>query len=389
MLRILYAMCAFLLFMSFYCSSSENVQAEEQKDTTPTTEEMLASMIMFGFRGSSITPQTIFANFNHSSLPFNFILFDKDVSTASSRNILSKDQLQKLTATLQGISGKGILIAVDQEGGQVRRLKPQNGFFDLESAQKMGQENISNTLEKATTLGAELFSLGINVDLAPVADVDSNPYNPLIGRLGRAFSSDPALVSAHALAFGQGLAKNHVIPVLKHFPGQGCAEKDNHLEPIEVSQCWNADIDLLPFAEIIKAGWPGMIMMGHISLQTLDPSLPASLSKNIVTGLLRQGMNWQGVIVTDDLQMKGATGSRSLKETLRLALDAGNDILLFGNNLDWDEDLPQKIWQALTDLQNEGSLTKERIHESWQRINALKKAYGIAAQMQDPELKAN
>lgn len=341
----------------------------------PSPEEMLASMLMFGFRGSN--SENVFPAFPQANLPFNFILFDRDVSDNSSRNIVAPEQLRRLTEGLQQISGKGVFIGIDQEGGQVRRLKPQKGFQELESAQKMGQENVAATLEKATALGAELSSLGINLDLAPVADVDSNPYNPLIGRLGRAFSSDPALVAAHALAFGQGLAKNRVVPTLKHFPGQGCADKDNHIDPVDVSQCWNADTDLLPFAEILKAGWPGMIMMGHLSLKNLDPDLPASLSANIVTGLLRQGLNWQGVILTDDLQMKGAMGSRPLKKTLRLALDAGNDILLFGNNIEWDEGLPGKVWQALGELREEGALTDERIRESWQRINILKNAYGI------------
>lgn len=373
MLRLLLSfLCIFLLAPTAWCASPSQPDSSE-----PAVEEMLASMLMFGFRGAN--GENVFPDFPQAGLPFNFILFDRDVGENSSRNIVSPEQVRNLTDSLQKISGKGVFIGVDQEGGQVRRLKPQKGFQDLESAQKMGQENVAATLEKASALGGELRSLGINLDLAPVADVDSNPYNPLIGRLGRAFSSDPALVAAHALAFGQGLAKNRVVPALKHFPGQGCADKDNHIDSLDVSQCWNADTDLLPFAEILKAGWPGMIMMGHISLKNLDPDLPASLSANIVTGLLRQGLNWQGVIITDDLQMKGAMGGRSLKETVRLAIEAGNDILVFGNNIEWDGELPRKVWQALTELQEEGLLSDARIRESWQRIFTLKKAYGIAS----------
>lgn len=364
-----------LLLFCLFAQGAWGAAPDSAESSEPASDEMLAAMLMFGFRGAN--SDNVFPDFPQAHLPFNFILFDKDVTDNGSRNIISPEQLRRLTEGLQKISGKGVFIGVDQEGGQVRRLKPQKGFQDLESAQKMGQENVTATLEKATALGLELHSLGINLDLAPVADVDSNPYNPLIGRLGRAFSSDPQIVAAHALAFGQGLAKNRVVPALKHFPGQGCGDKDNHIDPVDVSQCWNADTDLLPFAEILKAGWPGMIMMGHLSLKNLDPDLPASLSANIVTGLLRQGLNWQGVILTDDLQMKSATGDRPLKDTLRLALEAGNDILLFGNNLEWDGELPLKVWRALSELREEGVLTDARIRESWERISTLKKAYGV------------
>lgn len=369
----------FLTFMLFQgVFSFLHAHAQEEADNQ-TQDEMLASMLMFGFRGIEIFNGTVFSDPSLNRLPFNFIIFDRDVTSNTDRNIQSPGQLKKLTGQLQSLSGKGVFIAVDQEGGQVRRLKPQKGFRELESAQRMGQENVHATIEKSSRLGEELNQLGINVDLAPVADVDSNPFNPLIGKLGRAFNSDPALAAAHALAFGQGLAKNRVIPVLKHFPGQGCAENDNHVDPVDITQCWNADVDLLPFAEIFRAGWPGMVMMGHLSLKSLDDKLPATLSANIVTGLLRHGMNWQGVIITDDMQMKGVQGDRTLKDNLRLAIEAGNDILLFGNNLEWDENLPRKVWDSLQELKREGSLTEERIRQSWERINALKKAYGIDA----------
>lgn len=362
---------------------TESPQAADS--AAPDLQKMLGAMLMLGFRGASLGEKDPFLEKVRAGKLGGVILFDKDVSSGKSRNIESPEQLKRLCGQLKSAAPGYLFIAADQEGGQVRRLKPQKGFMDLASAQAMGQGSMHDTYSTAEKLGEEMRDLGLNVDLAPVADVDSNPFNPAIGRLGRSFNSDPLLASQHALAFGQGLAKSGVIPVLKHFPGQGCAGKDSHIEAMDVSQCWKADVDLLPYAEILKAGWPGMIMVGHISHQGLDTSLPASLSKNIIDGLLRQGLDWRGVVISDDLQMKAVSQGRDLKETIFLAVEAGNDILLFGNNLEWDESLPDKVWQALNELVAENRLSESRIRESWQRISALREAYSKAPALPAPK----
>ncbi|MDE5878607.1 MAG: glycoside hydrolase family 3 protein, partial [Desulfovibrio sp.] len=253
-------------------------------------ERMLGAMLMCGFRGAELSPDDPFLAAVKSGRVGNVILFDRDVSTGAERNIRSPEQVRRLTGTLRAAAPGPMFIAVDQEGGQVRRLKPQKGFLDLPAAQRLGQGSIPETRQTAERLGEELKGLGIDVDLAPVADVDSNPLNPAIGRLGRAFSSDPALVASHALAFGQGLAAAGVAPVLKHFPGQGCAKEDSHLGLTDISQCWDGATDLLPYAEIFRAGWPGMVMPGHLFHARLDPDYPATRSRMVVTGLLRQGL---------------------------------------------------------------------------------------------------
>lgn len=350
----------------------EKTQVEEN---FPAIDKMLGSMLMYGFRGLSLAENDPFLAKIKQGEVGGVILFDRDVSSKGQRNIQSPDQLKKLCAQLKQSAPMPLFISIDQEGGQVRRLRPQKGFMDLPSAQAMGQANSSETFSIAEKLGQELQDLGINVDLAPVVDVDTNPFNPAIGKLGRAFNSDASLAAQHALAFGRGLAKMGIIPVLKHFPGQGCAEKDSHLEAMDVSACWNANVDLLPYAEIFKAGWPGMVMIGHIFHKDLDSQLPATLSKNIIEGLLRKGLGWQGVVISDDLQMKAVSQSHNLKEIIFLAIDAGCDILLFGNNLEWDEALPTKVWDALNELVQEQRISEARIQESWRRINALQSAY--------------
>lgn len=372
----------FMSFMAFAASPSQRARSQAgpaerpgAEENYPPLENMLGAMIMTGFRGASLDEKDPFLNKIRQGQIGGVILFDKDVTSNSSRNIQSPEQLKKLCGQLQSAAPGFLFIGIDQEGGQVRRLRPQKGFMDLPSAQAMGQSSSHETYALAEKLGKELHDLGVNVDLAPVADVDTNPFNPAIGRLGRAFNSDAVLAAQHALAFGQGLAKADVIPTLKHFPGQGCASKDSHLEAMDVSDCWNANVDLLPYAEIIKAGWPGMIMIGHILHKELDASLPASLSQNIIDGLLREGLGWRGVVISDDLQMKAASQGRDLKEIIYLAVQAGNDILLFGNNLEWDGELADKVWRSLNELVAENRLSESRIRESWRRISALQEAY--------------
>ena len=337
----------------------------------PSLERMLGAMLMCGFRGTELAPDDPFLAAIANGRVGNVILFDRDVTTGTERNIRSPEQVRRLTASLRATAPGPIIIAVDQEGGQVRRLKPQKGFFDLPAAQRLGQGSLMETKETALRLGEELAGLGINVDIAPVVDVDTNPLNPAIGHLGRAFSSDAEIVARHALTFGQALAQHGVVPVLKHFPGQGCAREDSHLGLPDITQCWDGATDLLPYAEIFRAGWPGMVMPGHLFHARLDPQLPATLSPMVVTGLLRQGLGWQGVVISDDMQMRAIAGRYGLKESILLAVRAGVDILLYGNNLEWEDGLPDKVFETLRALVEEGSIPVERVRRSWERIAAL------------------
>ena len=345
----------------------------------PSLDIMIGSMLMLGFRGADLPPGDPFLAQVRAGHVGHVILFDRDVTTGGERNITSPQQLRQLTATLRAASPGPLLIAVDQEGGRVRRLKTQKGFADLPSAQSMGAGQPDKTRAIARQLGKELAGLGISVNLAPVADVNSNPANPAIGALERSFSPNPALVAAHALAFGQGLAQQGVIPALKHFPGQGGAQKDSHLGLTDITRCWNAKADLAPYAQAFAQGWPGMVMLGHLFHTGLDANYPATLSHAVVADLLRGRMGWRGVIISDDMQMKAITDHYGLEQAVLLAVNAGVDILLFGNNLYWDENLPQKAFATLKGLVESGRISQQRIVESWQRICNLYTTRGTAA----------
>ena len=340
---------------------------------------MIGSMLMLGFRGADLPPGDAFLAQVRAGHVGHVILFDRDVTTGGERNITSPQQLRQLTATLRAASPGPLLIAVDQEGGRVRRLKPQKGFADLPSAQSMGTGQPDKTRALARQLGKELAGLGISVNLAPVADVNSNPANPAIGALERSFSPNPALVAAHAIAFGQGLAQQGVIPALKHFPGQGGAQKDSHLGLTDITRSWNAKADLAPYTQAFAQGWPGMVMLGHLFHTGLDAKYPATLSRTVVADLLRGRMGWQGVVISDDMQMKAITDHYGMEQAVLLAVNAGVDILLFGNNLYWDENLPQKAFATLKDLVQSGRVSQQRVMESWLRISNLYATRATAA----------
>lgn len=343
----------------------------------PSLEVMAGQMLMVGFRGTGeapLSPDLV------QMLPMirsghlgGVILFDVDWQTKKrGRNIVSAAQVKTLTKLLGADAPIPLFIAVDQEGGAVRRLKPEHGVPATPSASAMGQTAPRETHDAAKALGQKLHALGINVDFAPVADVAVAPQSPAIGAVNRAFSNDPALVAAHASQFAKGLGDAGVVSAYKHFPGHGSALADTHQGLTDISATWTKQ-ELAPYqSSALPVDTPLMIMTGHLFNSKLDPELPASLSKRVVTDLLRKELGWQGVVVTDDLQMRAITSHYSPKEAVRLAVLSGTDILLSGNNMAHSPDEARMLHAILVQLVKKGEISEERIFQSWQRIRALK-----------------
>lgn len=312
------------------------------------------------------------------------ILFDRDMASGSpERNIISPKQVRGLSAALQAAAGASpvglpLFVAVDQEGGRVQRLKPERGFTQFPSARQLGQGSTDDTRLRAVAMGRELADVGVNLNFAPVVDVDVNPDSPAIGRLGRAYGRDPRVVAAHAAAFINGMAQAGVVSCLKHFPGHGSARTDSHLGVTDVSatrrpeELWPYRTLLRPAGNAWADGWGGMVMVGHLYDNRLDAAHPATLSRPTIDGLLRRDMGWRGVVITDDLQMGAITERYPLEEVVFRAVDAGADILLFGNNLRWQPDLTARVHATLTDLVQTGRISEDRIRQSYQRIARLK-----------------
>ena len=340
----------------------------------PSVEAMAGAMLMVGFRGTSAPPSVLEAV--REGRLGGVILLDGSRKNAQPCNIESPEQVKKLTASLQAATPRRLLIAVDQEGGKVRRLKPERGFFPLPAAEDMGRMNVEDVRGLGFRAGREMASLGVNVDLAPVADVRRSTQSPGLGDAGRLFGADAKNVTRCALAFSEGLYQAGVLPALKHFPGLGSAGKDSHVDLPDVTDSWSPE-ELLPYEEAFQRNWPGMVLVAHVFHRGLDSRLPSSLSSAVVETLLRGRLGWNGVVISDDLQM-GAVAKRSLEERVRLAVLAGNDILLFGNNLNYDPALHDKVFHAMMKLVREGAVSERRLETSWRRIEAMKERLGTS-----------
>lgn len=336
----------------------------------------IGQMLMIGFRGLSITEAPgIVVDIRKHHIG-GVVLFDYDVPTKSPvRNISSPEQLSKLTLELTGLSEIPLLIAIDQEGGKVNRLKSSKGFPPSVSAAHLGAlDNRDSTTRAALGTAATLKKMHIPMNLAPVVDLNVNPDNPVIGKLGRSFSADPKIVTRHATLTANALRQEGVIPTLKHFPGHGSSSTDTHKDFTDVTESWKQE-ELDPYRTMIAAGYSDAVMTAHVFNAKLDSLYPATLSKKVLDGILRNKLGFRGVIVSDDMQMKAISDHYGLEEAIRLALDAGVDILLFGNNTAYDPDITEKATKIIHKLVKNGTLDKSRIDRSYRRIMALKERY--------------
>ncbi len=186
-------------------------------------------------------------------------------------------------------------------------------------------------------------------------------------------------MAKHGKAFAQGLAKHDIISVYKHFPGHGSATTDTHFSITDITETWSAN-ELIPYLPENRPNVPMMMMIGHLVHKKLDPTFSALLSKAIVTGLLRNTLKWNGVVVSDDMQMDALNKAFGRKDALFLAILAGVDILAYGNNLKYEKNLAEGIHKDIMDLIKEGKISPERIAQSYRRIMELKKTSHIIKQ---------
>jgi beta-N-acetylhexosaminidase len=335
-------------------------------------DQMLGQMLMVGFRGATLSDDDPIVRDVTSGRVGGVVLFDYDSALkVADRNVKNPDQLRKLTAFLQARSEVPLFIAVDQEGGRVQRLKPKYGFPAFPSAQELGRYDADAAEAVGAGVGGVLAKMGINLNFAPVADVNVNPDSPAIGRLGRSFSPNPKTVARQCQAFIQGMRWFGVLSCLKHFPGHGSSQADSHLGVTDITNSWSP-AELVPYEQLLAQGEVDMVMTGHLFNGLLDPNHPATLSNPTITGVLRNTLGFQGVVVSDDMQMKAISDAYGLERVLFLAVDAGVDILLFANNLEYDPEIARKAHALLKKMVLEGRISRERIRRSFDRIMTLK-----------------
>jgi beta-N-acetylhexosaminidase len=283
-------------------------------------------------------------------------------------NVGESDELATLTAAMHG-AAPDLLVAIDEEGGDVTRLHAVTGSHYPGNAALGVVDDLTLTEAVAHSIGASLAAAGVDLDLAPVVDVNSDPRNPVIGV--RSFGADPELVARHTTAYTTGLQSAGVGACAKHFPGHGDTTTDSHLDlptvaaPREVL----AGRELVPFGAAVAAGTLA-VMTAHVLLPAIDPRLPASLSPTVLS-LLRRDLGFDGLVVSDAVDMSGVSAGRGAPAAAVLALAAGNDLICLGASKDESDHLA--VVDAVVAAVRDGVLAEDRLVEAAGRVQTASK----------------
>jgi beta-N-acetylhexosaminidase len=330
----------------------------------------IGQMLMLGFHGVAVDERSMIIQAIRQQQIGSVVFFQY--------NIRSPGQVRELTAALHDASSLPLIIAVDHEGGLVNRFRGDFGFTSNYSEQALGALNdLAVTRAQSENVAQQLASFGINLNLAPVVDLNLNPANPVIGAVQRSFSADPAVVVEQARAVIESHHKYNVLCTLKHFPGHGSSRQDSHQGFVDVSDTWPPS-ELTPYSDLLQLGLGDAVMTAHIFNAHLDQKLPATLSHAIVTGLLREKLGYPGVVISDDMQMRAISALYDYKTAIRLVIEAGVDIIAIANNLNYRDDAAERTVGIIHDLVTSGVLSTARIDQSYRRIMALKQRLLLA-----------
>lgn len=413
------AACAFLASLLMLCgcagkkvsesgtAAEESGQIEEtslpQETPEPTArekaEELLASMSLEDkagqlvnmavrtWNGESFTAMNdevrqMFARYHFGGI----CLFAENITYD---NAMTAQLTQDFQLAVTESGGVPMLVSADQEGGSIYRLV--SGTATPGNMALAATGDPGNAYKAAEIIGSELSALGFNTDFAPVADVNSNPANPVIGV--RAFSDDPFMVSLYTQAYVQGLQERGIVPGLKHFPGHGDTASDSHtgLPLIEKTKQELEDSDLIPFEKMIRHGYADLIMTAHIQFPSIEKAvytsrydgneinLPATLSKTILTDIVRNELGFEGVIITDAMLMDALAVHFDPMDAASLALNAGADMLLMPVNVNGTDSIAEMdaYMEGLIGMINDGTVPLARVDEAVLRILTLKYERGI------------
>lgn len=335
-----------------------------------TLEQMAGQMIVVGFQGDDADDASIKALRDELAAGrIGGVMYLKT-------NIKSLAAVSEMNAGFRAASPDLLpFITLDQEGGAVERLTKDVGFTEIPNAARIAA---TNTPEEALSIyakmAASIAELGFSVNFGPVADVNLNPDNQIIARFGRSFSADPAVVAAYAEAF---IAAHHaagLLTALKHFPGHGSSTADSHEGFVDITDTFQ-DSELDPYRAMIADDVVDMVMVGHLyhaDYSDADAQTPSSLSPQWITGVLRTELSFDGVVISDDLEMGAIRDHYSLEETVTKGVRAGMDVLLFSNTADYRASLGQEVLDVLLAEAARDPAFAARIAESYARIVALK-----------------
>ena len=345
-------------------SQIKKIDAVKNKINTMSLDDKIGQLVIVGLDG--FTMDNNINNLIKDHKVGGIILFKTNVDNSK--------QLVNLTNSLKTSNFQNktpLFISVDEEGGRVSRMPNEiNNFPTNKSIGKSNNSNLSYNIGK--TIAEELNDFGFNMNFAPVLDINSNVNNPVIG--DRSFGSNPGIVSKLGIKTMNGMRDNNIIPVVKHFPGHGDTSVDSHIGLPIVSKDLTTlnNFELIPFKEAIKNN-ADAIMVSHILLNKIDANNPASMSKTVITNILRKSLNFTGVVITDDMTMGAIIKYNDIGKAAVKSFNAGSDIILVCH--EYSNEI--KVLNSLKKAVKDKTISESRLNESVYRILKLKEKYNI------------
>jgi beta-N-acetylhexosaminidase len=296
-----------------------------------------------------------------------------------SRNVGQPAQVLELTSSIKRLAARSLILALDQEGGQVARLR--QGFTEIPPMRAVGASgNAALAREVGALIGREVRAVGFDMSYAPVLDVDTNPQNPVIG--ARSFGRTPEVVSELGVAFAQGMESVGVAACGKHFPGHGDTSQDSHLElpRLPHSLARLEQTELKPFVAAIQAGIPAL-MTAHVIFEPLDSVYPATMSRQVLRGLLREKLGFEGLVITDDIEMRAIADHYGIEECVTRGVDAGVDQFLCCHTAE----LAHRAIDAVIHAVESGTLGREALESANRRVAQFASRY-VQPALEEPNL---
>jgi beta-N-acetylhexosaminidase len=361
------------LCLTALAANARAVDVETKDMDAKLLDAMIGQMIMVGFLGSTENDRGVIAVREQLSKGIigGVVLYPENIGTPG--------QLRALTAYLRNAkTHPRPFIAVDQEGGKVQRLTRRNGYSYFPSALSVGRNPSFASLDSAVklyaTMAEQLAHAGFNLNFGPVLDLNLNPANPVIGQRHRSFGADPAIVTMLARAFITAHRKAGIVTVAKHFPGHGSSRVDSHKSLADVSKSWE-EIELEPYRILAKDGMLDAVMIGHLYHPRFSDGehVPTSLSSRAIKALRAKYIGFDGVVVSDDLEMGAVNDEFTVEERVIKAINAGTDILVFSNISLRDTELGPRLHAIIAEAVRDGRIPRGRIEKAYGKIMLLKR----------------
>ena len=327
-------------------------------------DEMIGQMIIVGFKGDNVDAkcfQKVLKQIEKNDIS-GVIVFED--------NIKNKNEFSKMTLAIKNTKSKHKpFISIDQEGGKVQRMNKNNGYKDFPTAKKISKTNPQNAYKEYFEMAKILNEANININFAPCVDLAINK-NSIIEKKERSYSDNPNIVAIYATEFIKAHSDNNIITSIKHFPGHGSPKGDTHKGFVDITNTHLQD-EIIPFVITANITPLEMIMVSHLYNQNIDKDYPASLSSKTIE-YLKQETNFDGIIITDDLDMGAVRKNYPLKTIVIKSIQAGENILLFSNRENYDPNLVKKIHKIVKKEIKNGTIDIHTIKKSYEKIIKIK-----------------